>query len=193
MKTNAKQHHAERNAERKSKARKVRLGLMAIAIGVTGSAIANSSPAAVATVPASKDGRGQTQIGIASWYGGRFNGRKTASGERFDVNALTCAHRTLPLGSWLRVTNLSNLKSIFLRVNDRGPVPRSRILDLSRGAARVLGITGLGKVEIEPIQSGDTNMADDIPPAVLSEMARVPLPPVRILVWPETPLLVAAR
>src|SRR4051794_9333137 len=119
MKANAKQ----KQVERKLNARKVRLGLVAIAIGVTGSAIANSSPAAAAV--GADDGRGQAQVGIASWYGGRFNGRKTASGERFDLNALTCAHRTLPLGSWLRVTNLSNLKSIFLRVNDRGPVPRS--------------------------------------------------------------------
>jgi rare lipoprotein A len=189
MRRNAKQKHAAR----KSTARKVRLGLMAIAMGVTGSAIASSAPTALAKVPASNEGRGQAQIGTASWYGGRFNGRKTASGERFDMNAFTCAHRTLPLGSWLRVTNLSNLKSIFLRVNDRGPVPRSRILDLSRGAARMLGITGLGKVEIEPIRSDDTDMADDMSPTVLSEIFRVPLRAVRISVLPDVPVLVAAR
>jgi rare lipoprotein A len=151
-------------ASRKFAARKMGLGLMAIAMGVAGSA-AHAGPKATPKALAPTE----TQIGTASWYGGKFNGRKTASGERFDMNALTCAHRSLPLGSWIRVTNLLNLKQVFLRVNDRGPVPRSRVLDLSRAAAQKLGIGGLGKVKIEPIREGDA-MADTMTAAEIFEM-----------------------
>ena len=80
------------------------------------------------------------EIGTASWYGRYFQGRKTAMGETYDMNGLTCAHRSLPLGSWIRVTNLKNRKSIFVRVNDRGPVPENRIVDLSYGAAKAVGL-----------------------------------------------------
>jgi rare lipoprotein A len=151
---------------RKSAARKMRLGLMAIAMGVAGSS-AHAGPKAAPKVAPT-----DAQIGTASWYGGKFNGRKTASGERFDMNALTCAHRSLPLGSWIRVTNLLNLKQAFLRVNDRGPVPRSRVLDLSRAAAQKLGIGGLGKVKIEPIRDGDA-MADTTTVAQIFEMLQI--------------------
>jgi rare lipoprotein A len=153
-------------ATRKATARKMQLGVMAIAMGVTCSAIAHAGPKAASKTTASK----ATQVGMASWYGGKFNGRKTASGERFDMNALTCAHRSLPLGSWIRVTNLLNLKQVFLRVNDRGPVPRSRVLDLSRAAARMLGIGGLGQVKIEPIRTGDTQMTDPAVQAAVLQM-----------------------
>jgi rare lipoprotein A len=152
---------------RKSAARKMRLGLVAIAMGVTGSA-AHAGPKAAPKVAPT-----DAQIGTASWYGGKFNGRKTASGERFDMNALTCAHRSLPLGSWIRVTNLLNLNQVFLRVNDRGPVPRSRVLDLSRAAAQKLGIGGLGKVKIEPIRDGDTAMANVMSPAQVLQTMEV--------------------
>jgi rare lipoprotein A len=104
------------------------------------------------------------QVGIASWYGLRFQGRTTAMGETYDMNGLTCAHRSLPLGSWIRVTNLKNRKSIFVRVNDRGPVPENRIVDLSYGAARAVGLssTGIGKVKLEPVLGGDPEMARDL-------------------------------
>jgi rare lipoprotein A len=95
------------------------------------------------------------QIGKASWYGGHFQGRTTANGESFDMNALTCAHRSLPMGSWIRVTNLRNHKSIFVRVNDRGPVPEDRVVDLSYAAAHAVGIRGLGRVKLEPVRSND--------------------------------------
>jgi rare lipoprotein A len=98
------------------------------------------------------------QIGTASWYGRHFQGRKTAAGEPYDMNGLTCAHRSLPLGSWIRVTNLRNRKSIFVRVNDRGPVPEDRVVDLSYGAAQAVGITGLGKVKLETVKGGDSEM-----------------------------------
>lgn len=91
------------------------------------------------------------QVGIASWYGGRHQGRLTASGEVFDENKLTAAHRTLPLVTWARVTNLENGRSIAVRVNDRGPYIDGRVIDLSTRAAEELGMTeqGLARVEIK--------------------------------------------
>lgn len=95
------------------------------------------------------------QTGIASWYGHQFNGRKTANGERFDMNALTAAHRSLPLSCFIRVTNKDNGKSVVVRVNDRGPYSGNRILDLSYGAAKQLGIVnqGMGNVTIERVSA----------------------------------------
>ena len=88
------------------------------------------------------------ETGIASWYGGRFHGRKTASGEAFDMNALTAAHRKLPFGSWVRVRNLVNGRSVDVRINDRGPYIKQRVIDLSRAAAQALGVGGTRQVEI---------------------------------------------
>lgn len=113
------------------------------------------------------------EIGQASWYGLKFQGRKTAAGETYDMNGLTCAHRTLPLGSWIRVTNLKNRKSVFVRVNDRGPVPSNRIIDLSYGAAQRVGLLGIGKVKLETLHKGDSEMAS----ALLAQL-KVPLIPV---------------
>lgn len=92
-----------------------------------------------------------TQSGVASWYGRQFHGRKTANGEIFNMNALTAAHKSLPLNCLIRVTNKSNGKSVVVRVNDRGPFHDNRVVDLSYGAAKVLGIvnTGTAKVLIE--------------------------------------------
>ena len=91
------------------------------------------------------------QVGTASWYGPGFHGKRTASGERFDQNALTAAHRKLPLGSVVKVTNLDNGRSIVVAINDRGPYTKGRVIDLSKGAARKLGIVddGIAKVRIE--------------------------------------------
>jgi rare lipoprotein A len=93
------------------------------------------------------------EFGIASWYGHFFQGKTTASGEPFNENALTCAHRTLPLGSVLKVTNLRNNRSVIVTVNDRGPVPRDRVIDLSKAAAEDLGFSerGLTPVKVELI------------------------------------------
>lgn len=89
--------------------------------------------------------------GIASFYGGRLHGGPTASGERFDQNAMTAAHRRLPLGSRVKVTNLANGRTVTLRINDRGPFVRGRIIDVSRGAAGQLGFVarGLARVRVE--------------------------------------------
>ena len=142
------------------KSRKAKLGLMALALGLTGVGIA--APAAKSTLSNGATGkRSWFQIGKASWYGGRFNGKKTATGEKFDQNALTCAHRSLPLGSWVRVTNLLNKKIAFLRVNDRGPMSGGLVVDLSYGAAQKLGINGLGKVKIESVHEADVAMYGD--------------------------------
>lgn len=94
-----------------------------------------------------------SQTGIASWYGRQFHGRKTASGETFDMNAMTAAHRSLPLNCYIRVTNKDNGKSVVVKVNDRGPFHGNRVLDLSYGAAKSIGITNAGtaKVSIERI------------------------------------------
>ena len=89
------------------------------------------------------------ETGIAAWYGKEFHGQKTASGEIFDMNALSAAHRTLPLGTIIRVTNLNNFKSIKVRINDRGPFVKSRILDLSLGAAKELGFAAQGTVMVK--------------------------------------------
>lgn len=91
-------------------------------------------------------------VGVASWYGPGFHGRLTASGEVFNQYQLTAAHRTLPLPSFLRVTNLANQRSVIVRVNDRGPYHGNRIIDLSYAAAKVLDIEGLGTVSLETVE-----------------------------------------
>ena len=84
------------------------------------------------------------QVGKASWYGKRFHGRTTASGEAFNMYQFTAAHRQLPLGTWVKVTNLRNRKWIMVRVNDRGPLPDTRIIDLSYATAQLLGFRERG-------------------------------------------------
>lgn len=93
----------------------------------------------------------RVESGQASYYAPRFHGRRTASGERYDHQAMTVAHRTLPFGTVLRVTNERNGRTITVRVNDRGPHIRGRIVDLSGAAARRLGVTGVAPVRIEVV------------------------------------------
>jgi rare lipoprotein A len=88
------------------------------------------------------------QRGQASWYGPRFNGRRTASGERFDMQELTAAHRTLPFGTMVRVHSLVNGRDVDVRITDRGPYSGNRIIDLSRAAAEELGMLGMGLKEV---------------------------------------------
>ena len=92
---------------------------------------------------------GDATEGEATYYGRRFHGRRTASGERFDMNAMTAAHRTLPFGTRVRVTDLSTGRNVVVRINDRGPFgDRGRILDLSQGAARALGFLRRGRARV---------------------------------------------
>jgi len=104
---------------------------------------------------------GYVEKGIASWYGPQFHGRKTANGEIFDMNTVSAAHRTLPLPSVVRVTNLKNGRSLKIRVNDRGPFAKSRIIDLSRRAAQLLGFerSGTARVRIEIVANESRRMA----------------------------------
>jgi rare lipoprotein A len=107
--------------------------------------------------PTTKVADNYTQTGRASWYGPGFHGKKTSSGERFDMNMMTAAHPTLPIPSYVRVTNLANGKSVVVRINDRGPFHGNRIIDLSKAAANKLGFLskGTAQVRIELLKAGD--------------------------------------
>jgi rare lipoprotein A len=115
--------------------------------------------------------RAYEEAGDASWYGDYFHGRLTANGETFDMNKLTAAHPTMPLPSFVEVTNLDNGKKVVLRVNDRGPFAKGRILDVSKRAAEVLGfkIAGTARVNIKMLgdDEGAAIYKDDIPPMPL--------------------------
>jgi rare lipoprotein A len=115
--------------------------------------------------PAAQD-RFYRETGVAAWYGKELHGKKTASGDVFDMNALSAAHRILPLGSLVRVTNLENFKIIKLRITDRGPFNKNRVLDLSYGAAKELGFVaqGTARVRIETLEA----VRDGIPYTVLA-------------------------
>ena len=90
--------------------------------------------------------------GIASYYGGKFHGKRTASGEIFNKNAMTAAHRSLPFGTKVQVTNLRNGRTVLVRVNDRGPHVRGRMIDLSQAAAKKIGLKGLVRVKLEVVK-----------------------------------------
>jgi rare lipoprotein A len=125
-----------------------------------GLVVAHPDPAAEATVvparPAdivgfARELPGEAVQGMASWYGAELHGLPTASGEPFDMNALTAAHRTLPLGSHARVVNLENGRSVVVRITDRGPHARRRVIDLSYGAAREIGMVPAGSAQVEVV------------------------------------------
>ena len=104
------------------------------------------------------DTSGYRERGVASWYGKKFHGKRTSSGEPYDMYAMTAAHKTLPLPSYVRVRNLQNDRAVIVRVNDRGPFLHNRLIDLSYAAAARLGIlgTGTGLVEVEAVGPGET-------------------------------------
>jgi rare lipoprotein A len=105
------------------------------------------APAAPAAAPAPQ-GAGEGETGLAAVYSDKLNGRKTASGEVYDRNKLTTAHKTLPFGTKVKVTNLKNNKSVVLRVNDRGPTQAGRVVDISVAAAKAIGIPAKGMAEV---------------------------------------------
>lgn len=121
---------------------------LAIAAGC-GRRVAVRVPAPPAPAPI-----GWSETGVASWYGIPYDGRRTSSGEIFDMHALTAAHRTLPFNTWLEVTDLQSGKRVNVRINDRGPFVGGRIIDLSMGAAEELGMVraGLAKVRLKVIK-----------------------------------------
>jgi len=128
--------------------------------------LAVSLAAAPNISPGSKNSASKPyQIGKASWYGKQFHGRTTASGEPYDMFQFTAAHRQLPLGTWVKVTNLHNGRWVMVRVNDRGPVPESRIIDLSYGAAEMLFDAkdrGLLKVRLDIMQPDQVQLAQNL-------------------------------
>jgi len=98
-----------------------------------------------------------TEVGKASWYGPGFQGKKTANGEKFDMNKLTAAHKTLEFGTFVRVTNISNKKKVIVKINDRGPYAKNRIIDLSKEAAERIDMvkSGIAEVKIEVVTSDE--------------------------------------
>ena len=111
--------------------------------------------------------------GSASWYGPRFHGRRTASGERYDMHALTAAHRTLPFGTMVRVRSMVNGHEVDVRVTDRGPFSRNRVIDVSRAAAEALGMLGLGvKPVVLLVPESTSAIAEPPPSAKKSRRAR---------------------
>ena len=120
-------------------------GPIIVALGL---ALAASAWTATPAAPAASD-----ETGIASWYGPDFNGKRTSDGEVYDKEKLTCAHRTLPFGTYLLVRNLDNGASVVVRVNDRGPFAKNRVIDLSEAAARIIGMipTGTARVALSAI------------------------------------------
>ena len=133
--------------------------LLTLAISATVIASPLSKPDTSSTAAHATGKHRWFQVGKASWYGRGFQGKRTATGERFDMNSLTCAHRTLPLGSWLRVTNLGNKKMTFVRVNDRGPYSGNTMIDLSYAAAHKLGLLGKADVRVEQVSPSDPELA----------------------------------
>jgi len=139
------------------------IALLVVGLGAAqGPNNSEASSAQTRAVPAKPEIRSQTgktqpyQIGTASWYGEYFDGKQTASGEDFDMYDMTAAHPTLPLGSYVRVTNLRNGRAVVVKVNDRGPIVQGRIIDLSYGAAQVLRFEdhGLQKVRLDVVKRG---------------------------------------
>jgi rare lipoprotein A len=133
-----------------------------------------------------QEAKGHVDVGYASWYGQKFHGHNTANGEIFDMFSLTAAHKTLPLPSFLRVTNLENNRVTTVRVNDRGPFHDNRILDLSYGAAKKLGFhsNGVAKVKIEVIHVSPTGVV-----TVGDKQQREQLAQVKVELAPAKPIL----
>jgi rare lipoprotein A len=112
----------------------------------TGTNIARASLLAIPEIP--KKPRGFSQTGIASYYARKFHGRRTASGERYDMYALTAAHPRLPFGTMVKVTNLSNKRTVIVRINDRGPHTKKRVIDLSLAAAKRIDMVRSGTARV---------------------------------------------
>lgn len=146
--------------------------LLVVSLGAaqrpTSSESVNTRSKAVKVAPGKVARTKPYQIGTASWYGSYFQGRATASGEPYDMYDLTAAHPTLPLGSWVRVTNLRNGRAVVVRINDRGPVVPGRIIDLSYNTARVLHFQsqGLQRVRLDVVKS----RTKPTPPAVMAAL-----------------------
>ena len=128
-----------------------------------------------------KDARGYKERGYASWYGKKFQGKRTSSGEPYDMFKMTAAHKTLPIPCYAKVTNIENGRSVVVRINDRGPFHEGRIIDLSYTAAVKLGSLGKGSIPVE-VEAIDPSMPQ---PSVMVASAAPPQPPPRPAKTPE--------
>jgi len=128
--------------------RPIHAGFALLALFVCGAAGCARRSARVPTPPAPAR-VGAIETGVASWYGVPYHGRRAASGEIYDMEQLTAAHRSLPFETWVEVTNLSNGRSVGVRINDRGPFVRGRVIDLSQAAARDIGMLGPGTARVQ--------------------------------------------
>lgn len=152
----------------------MRWGVVALVL-VAGCGLFRRGPEKLDAVP------GATQTGVASWYGPGFHGRQTANGEIYDQYGLTAAHRTLPLGTWVRVTDVASERAVVVRVNDRGPYVDDRVIDLSLAAAQRIDLVraGIAPVRIE-VLAGPTRQPSlpiAAPPAVAVAASAPPPPP----------------
>ncbi len=123
----------------------------------------------------------ELERGQASWYGPRFHGRRTASGERYDMHALTAAHKTLPFGTVVRVRSLVTGREVEVRINDRGPFGPGRVIDVSRAAAEALGMLGLGVKDVlllvpesTPVVEAPVPPARSVSPVIRKQKRRAP-------------------
>ena len=164
-----------------ARAQVVLAGLLASAALVSAGCSGNHRPV---TTPSTA---GPVTRGMASWYGTKFDGRRTASGERYDMHQLTAAHPTLPFGTLVQVTNVENGRQVVVRINDRGPFGRRRVIDLSYAAARELRMVGPGTAQVELSVLGRFDPMAPASPAqpILLAAATVPAPP--DAAPPETP------
>ena len=146
------------------------IGYMPASINAQTPSTPPSAPAPAAPAPAAPAAStggaltgavGETQTGLAAYYSQRLNGRRTASGERFNNGAMTTAHQTLPFGTKVKITNVKNNKSVVLRVNDRGPTQPNRIVDVTRAAAQRLGFvrSGMTEVKLEVVEAAKPRAA----------------------------------
>jgi len=132
---------------------------------------------------------GYNETGTASWYGTKFHGKKTANGERYDMHAMSAAHKTLPMPTMARVTNLNNGRSVVVRVNDRGPFVKSRIIDLSYAAARALGYDSEGTAPVRVETLGNNTMianSKSVPRSVPAAPITLPKPPTQPVAVAQT-------
>lgn len=140
-------------------------GLLPLGVAVSLHGAERSTGAPIKRLPADDRAAASVQTGLAAYYHADFHGRKTANGEHFDHDTLTAAHKTWPFGTLVRVTNLTNDRSVIVRVNDRGPVERSRVIDLTRRAAEYLGFVerGIVRVKIEVVNAAAENDGKENP------------------------------
>jgi peptidoglycan lytic transglycosylase len=151
----------------------MRWGVAAVAVALvaagSGCGLFRKGPKPLEPVP------GASQIGVASWYGPGFHGRRTANGEVYDQYGLTAAHRTLPTGTWVEVTNLANDRSVRVRINDRGPYVDDRIIDLSYTAAQRIDMlrSGIAPVRVEVVEA---DLVPDVIPVAAAPPPPAPAP-----------------